>query len=71
MTKMKQENYAQKLSKSRRVLFLNPLIGNKILLFSASRIKTENKRHIEMKEIAANPIPAASSNHILSIIFIR
>jgi len=71
MTKMKQENYAQKLSKSRRVLFLNPLIGNKILLFSAGRIKTENKRHIEMKESAANPIPAASSNHILSIIFIR
>jgi hypothetical protein len=67
---MKQENYAQKLSKKRRVLFLNPLTGNKILLFSARKIKTENKRHIEIKESAANPISAASSNYILSIIFI-
>lgn len=70
MIKMKQENYAQKMKKMKCILILNLLAVNKIQLFSIRSIKTKNKRHIEQKGNAVAPIPAASSNYILSIIFI-
>jgi len=70
MTKMKQENYAQKLSKKCCNLFMKPLMRNKIHLFIAGRTIKTDKRHIELKVNAAAPDPAAPSNYILSIIFI-
>jgi hypothetical protein len=68
MIKMQQKNYAQKQSNQRYFLSLNPLIEDTMQLFATRKVKTENKRHIEWKENAATPIPAASSNYILSII---
>ena len=70
MIKMKQENYAQKLSKKRCIMFVKPLMANKIQLFTAGRTIKTDKRHIELKVNAAAPDPAAPSNYILSIIFI-
>jgi hypothetical protein len=69
MTKMQQENYARKQGDQRYFLPLNPLMGIKIQLFVTRKVKTEDKKHIELRENAATPIPAASSNYILSIIF--
>ena len=68
MIKMKQENYAKKQNKKCSILFVKPLTGTKLKLFSAGRIKTENKKHIELRKNAAISIPSASSNYILSII---
>ena len=69
MIKMQQENYARKQGDQRYFLSLNSLMGAKIQLFITRKVKTEYKKRIELKENAATPIPAASSNYILSIIF--
>jgi len=71
MTKMKQENYAQKMKKIRSILFLIPLPVNKNNRLAPALITTKYKRHIELKENATYLIPAASSNYILSIILLR
>jgi hypothetical protein len=70
MMKMKQENYAQKMQKMRCILTLNPFPVNKNKRLATALITTKHKRHIAMKRNAAAPYPAASSNYILSIIFL-
>jgi len=70
MMKMKQENYAQKMTKMTSILFLDPLPVNKSNRLAPVRKTTKYKRHIGLKGNATNPIPVASSNYILSIIFI-
>jgi len=70
MIKMKQENYAQKMKKIRCILIPNPLPVYKNKRLATAMITTKYKRHIEMKRNAAAPNPAASSNYILSIIFL-
>lgn len=70
MMKMKQDNYAQKMKKMRCILIPNPLAVNKNNRLVPMLITTKYKRHIELKRNAAAPHPAASSNYILSIIFI-
>jgi len=58
MIKMKQENYAQKWSKNRCVLFLSPLIGRKnTSVYSLKSKKTKDKRHIEMNTKPRYPDP--------------
>lgn len=68
--KMKQKNYAQKNEKMRCILILNPLPVCKNKRLATAMIKTKYKRRIELKGNADAPDPAASSNYILSIIFI-
>lgn len=70
MIKMKQENYAQKMKKMRCILIPNPWPVCKNKRLATAMITTKYKRHIEMKRTAAVPKPAASSNYILSIIFL-
>jgi hypothetical protein len=66
--KMKRENYAQKMKNMRSILLLNPLSANKNNRLAPALPTTKYKRHIELKGNTATPIPAASSNYILSII---
>jgi hypothetical protein len=70
MIKMKQENYAQKMKKIRCIFIPNPLPVYKNKRLATAMITTKYERHIEMKRNAAAPNPAASSNYILSIIFL-
>ena len=70
MIKMKQENCAQKMKKMRCIFSLNPLPVNKNKRLATETTNTKYKRHIAMKGDAAAPYPPASSNYILSIIFL-